>query len=160
MIEIVRNGSRSIIVTDSNHPVTLMFRGTRLGLKVRALTSAGTGVAKGSGPARYYGQLSGTVTVGSNAAVKRDGRSVKAIRLRGTAHTTARVSRRGRYFLVKLTAKASAGVQATYFRFGKGAVQLYTRPLRLTRAQLRALHFASIDLLGVWEHSERASVPH
>jgi pimeloyl-ACP methyl ester carboxylesterase len=160
LIQIIRNGIKSIVVTDSNYPVTLKLTGTHLGLKVRSLTSAGRGAAKGSGPARYYGPLSGTITIAGTGTVLRNGKRVRAGHPGRAPLTTARVTRRGRYFLVRLTARASAGVAGIYFRIGKGASRPYNKPLRLTRAQLKALRFASVDAFGVWERTRKASVRH
>jgi pimeloyl-ACP methyl ester carboxylesterase len=161
LIQLIHHGTKTIVVTDNHHPVTLTLSGAGLALKVRSLTSAGTGKSNvaGSGPARYYGPLSGTLTLVGNGTVERAGKALKATRATRPPHTTVHVQRRGRFFVVRLTAKSAAGIAGIYVRIGKGASHRYTRPLRLTRAQLKHLRFASVNDFGRWEHPRRASVP-
>ncbi|MHB8241260.1 MAG: alpha/beta fold hydrolase [Solirubrobacteraceae bacterium] len=159
LVQVIRHGTKTIVVTDDRHPVTITLTGAHTTLKVRALTSAGKGNAKGSGPARYYGPLSGTVTLSAAGVVKRGGKTVKPARGDRAPHTTARVTRRGRYFIVRLLAKSAAGIAGTYVRIGKAPARRYSKPLRLTPRQLARLRFASVDGFGKWEHVRRARIP-
>jgi hypothetical protein len=91
--------------------------------------------------------------------VKRNGKPLKAHGSDRAPHTAARVLRRGRRFLLRLSAKASSGVAATYIQIGKAPAKLYHKPLLLTKAELKHLHFASVDRFGHWERAETARVP-
>jgi pimeloyl-ACP methyl ester carboxylesterase len=156
LVQVIHDGYRWIVLTDSHHPATLQLSGKGIVLSTRALTSAGKGLAKGSGPAHYYGPLSGTVTIDQSGAVKRAGKPLKATRARRAPRTTAHVTRSGRLFIVRLTTKGSAGA-ITYVKFGKGAARRYRKPLRLTRAKLKALRFSSVDRFGDWGPMQRAA---
>lgn len=159
LIQLIHNGGRSIIVTDDHHPVTLDLSGSGLALKVRSLTSAGKGVAKGSGPARYYGPVSGTITITAAGVVQRNGKTLKPVHADRRPRTVAHVTRHGHIFIVRLTAKDHSGIAAIYVRIGKGAPRVYRKPLHLTAKQLKRLRFASVDRFGTWEASKRAHVP-
>lgn len=158
LVQLIPNGSNMIVVTATEHPVTLLLNGKNVIFKVRPLKGSGRGEAS-TGPARYYGPLSGSITISSAGTVARDGKPAKTRRLHGAPHTVAHVQRRGRYYIVRLTARDSVPVAATWVRIGKQAARRYTRPLKLTKAQLRSLRFASVDIFGTWEHSERAPMP-
>lgn len=159
LIQVIRHVEKVIVVTDNQHPVTLTLTGKGLTLKARSLTSAGKGVAAGSGPASYYGPLSGTLTLTSTGTVQRNGKAVKASKGDRAPRTSARVTRHGRFFIVHLTAKSASGVAGTYVRIGKAPPKRYRKALRLTRAQLKHLRFASVNRFGKWEHSRRPPVP-
>jgi len=159
IVQVIRNGYKWIVVTDSGHPATLKLSGKGVVFTTRSLTSAGKGLAKGSGPAHYYGPVNGSVTIDQAGAVKREGKKLEAVRARRAPHTTAQVTRRGRWFIVRLTTKRSAGI-ATYVKYGKGPAKRYRKPLKLTKAKLKALRFASVDRLGDWERMRRLAAPH
>gem|GEM_PF-3175297 len=156
LVRMIPNGANVIIVTNNHHPATLLFGGGNITLRVSSLTSAGTGLRHGSGPSHFYGPLSGNVTVTEAGSVERNGKAVKPVVVNRPPHTTAHVRRRGRFFLVTLTAKARNGVVATYYRIDKARARLYTKPLRLTASQLGKLRFASVDRFGKWERTARA----
>ncbi len=61
--------------------------------------------------------------------------------------------------MVRLSVKAPAGAPAIYFQIGKAPSKIYRKPLVLTKAQLKRLHFASVDRFGDWERAEKARVP-
>ena len=158
IVQVIHNGYKWIVVTDSGHPATLQLSGKAVVFSTRSLTSAGKGLAKGSGPAHYYGPVNGTVTIDQKGLVKRDGKRLKLAKARRAPHTIVQVTRHGRLFVVRLTAKPAAG-SATYVKFGKGAAKRYRKPLTLTKAKLKALRFASVDRLGDWEHMRRVGSP-
>jgi pimeloyl-ACP methyl ester carboxylesterase len=156
LVQIMFNAGNTVVVTDNHDPVTLEITGKGIGLKLRSLTSAGSGTSKGSGPARYYGPLSGAVTITGEGAVQSNGKPVKTVTAGRAPHTTAHVTRRGRLYLVRLTAKGAAAI---YVKIGKASSKLYSRPLKLTKAQLKSLRFASVDQFGDWESPEKARIP-
>jgi hypothetical protein len=158
IVQVIHNGYKWIVLTDDHHPATLQLSGKGMVIRTRSLTSAGKGLAKGSGPAHHYEPVNGTVTIDPAGAVKRNGRPLKTVRAPRAPRTTAHVTRRGRWFIVRLTTARSTGV-VTYVKFGKGAARRYRRPLRLTKAKLKALRFASVDRLGDWEHPRRVGAP-
>ncbi len=158
IVQAIRNGYKWIVVTDSGHPATLKLNAKGLVLTTRSLTSAGKGLAKGSGPAHHYGPVSGTVTIDQKGLVKGGGKKLKLAKARRPPHTIAQITRHGRLFVVRLTAKGSAGI-TTYVRFGKGAPKHYSKPLKLTKTKLKALRFASVDRFGDWERTRRVTAP-
>jgi pimeloyl-ACP methyl ester carboxylesterase len=161
IVQVIHNGPKWVAVTDNHNPATLTLSGKGVVLTTRSLTSAGKGKsnAKGSGPAHYYGPLSGAVTIGQDGAVKRKGKTIKPAHAHGAPHTTAHVTRHGRYFIVRLSTKRSPRAAGTYVKIGKAAAVRYRKPLKLTRAKLKALRFASVDAFGDWERTRRAAAP-
>jgi pimeloyl-ACP methyl ester carboxylesterase len=159
IVQVIRNGYKWIVVTDSGHPATLNLSGKGVVFTTRSLTSAGKGLAKGSGPAHYYGPVNGAVTIDQAGLVKSKGKKLKAVRARRAPRTSTHITHRGRWFIVRLTTKPSAGI-ATYVKYGKGAAKRYRKPLKLTKAKLKALRFASVDRLGDWERTRRVASPH
>ena len=151
LIQLIEIGGKTTVITDGNHPVTLKLSGKGLAVKVRPLTR--------KSPAGYYGPLSGVLTISDAGVVERGGKVLKARGPKKAPHTSARVARRGRRFLVRLSVKAPAGASATYFQIGKAPSKIYRRPLVLTKSQLKRLHFASVDHFGDWERAEKAHVP-
>jgi pimeloyl-ACP methyl ester carboxylesterase len=159
IVQVIHNGYKWIVVTDDHHPATLKLSGKGVVFDTRSLTSAGKGLAKGSGPAQSYGPVSGTVTIDQAGVVKRGGKKLKTVRARHAPRTIARITRHGRLFVVRLAAKPSKSI-STYVKFGKGAAKRYRGPLKLTKAKLKTLRFASVDGLGDWERVRRLAAPH
>jgi hypothetical protein len=60
---------------------------------------------------------------------------------------------------VTLRASSHKGLDAIYFRLGKAARHAYSRPLVLTRSQLKSLRFAGLSIFGAWEPAQRARIP-
>jgi pimeloyl-ACP methyl ester carboxylesterase len=160
LIQVIAHAGQTIVVTDTSHPVTLVLNGKGITAKARSLTSTGKEGAGSAGPPEYFGPVNGILSLPTSGPVTRNGKPLKPAHTRRPPHTTAHVSRHGRLFVVRLTAKAGGGVAATYVLIGKGAPRLYRKPLRLTAKQLAKLRFASVDRFGVWEHPERAHRPH
>ncbi len=158
VVQVLHAGARWIVVTDNHHPATLQLSGKGIVFNTRTLTSAGKGLAKGSGPARFYGPLDGSATIDGAALVKRNGRKLKPTHAHGKPHTTAHVTRRGRLFIVRLSTSRAAHA-VIYVKSGKAGAVRYRKPLKLTRAKLKALRFASVDRFGDWERSRRLSAP-
>lgn len=151
LVQVLHTGGHSTIITNGRDPATLQLSGRGLAVKVRSVASAGNGASV------YYGPLSGTLTISAAGVVERDGKPLKPTRANRPPHTIAHVTRRGRRFIVRLSARDSAGgVAATYTRIGKSAPRLYTKPLSLTAVQLRRLRFASVSDFGTWERSQKA----
>jgi pimeloyl-ACP methyl ester carboxylesterase len=151
LVQVLHTGGHSTIITNGRDPATLQLSGSELAVKVRSVATAGNGASV------YYGPLSGTLTISAAGVVERGGKPLKPTRANRPPHTSAHVTRRGRRFIVRLSAKDSAGgVAATYTRIGKSAPRLYTKPLSLTAAQLKRLRFASVNDFGTWERSEKA----
>ena len=160
LIQLLQIGDQTIVITDNHNPVTLDLSGKKLAFKVRSITSAVKGPSKGSGPVQYYGPASGSLTVGTTGVVRRAGKTLKATHAQHLPHTVAHVTRHGRWFVVRLSAKDPAGILATYIRIGKDALAPYRKPLKLTRSQLKKLRFASVDEFGNWETPKEAHIPH
>ena len=159
LVQLVRNGERTIVVTDSNSPATLEVSGSAVTLKVRSLTSSGKGVTANAGPASFYGPVSGAVTVGPTGAVERSGKRLKASHPKGAPHATASVSRHGRLYVVRLRTSGKVHALGIYYRLSGGALTRYRGPLKLTLAKLRGLRFSSVDAYGNWQSPQRARVP-
>ena len=157
LIQLVPDGSRTIIVTDPAKPATLQVTGRRLAVKVRSIHSAAKGAGGTSGPAHYYGPQNGTLVIGTSGSVTSHGKTVKAARPGHAPHTSARVTRKGHDYTVRL--KATNGVAGIYYRIGKAPAKRYSKPLRLTKTRLKHLIFASVNVFGVWEKPKKAHIP-
>jgi pimeloyl-ACP methyl ester carboxylesterase len=148
-IQVEELGGHTLITTNEREPVTLAIAGQGVTARVRSVSSTGEGKPS------YYGPLTGTITIAANGSVRK---GAKKLRAHGAGHAPsaiAHVSRRGRKYLVRLSAHGSSGVAGIYTRIGKGARKRYSHPLLLTRAQLKALRFAAVDRLGDWERPRR-----
>ena len=159
LIQLVQQRSGTTVVTDNHNPVTIKLVGKGLSVRVRSLTSAHKGNFGGSGAPTYYGPANGTLTL-SEKAVLRNGKKLKSIRAPRAPRASARVTRSGKRFVVRLSAKSSVGISGIYTRIGKGASHRYTKPLKLTKAQLHKLRFVSVDRFGNWGRSQKAPAPH
>jgi pimeloyl-ACP methyl ester carboxylesterase len=160
LIQVIAHADQTIVVTDSRHPVTLVLSGKAITVKTRSLTSTGKEGPGSAGPPEYFGPVNGTLALPQSGPVTRNGKPLKAAHAHRPPRTTAHIARRGRLFVVRLTARAGGGVAGTYVEIGKGASHRYRKPLMLTAKQLGKLRFASVDRFGIWEHPERASRPH
>lgn len=69
------------------------------------------------------------------------------------------VTRAGHFYVVRLVASRTAGFAGTYVKFGKAKARRYRAPLKLTKARLRHLMFASVNVLDTWERPETVRVP-
>jgi pimeloyl-ACP methyl ester carboxylesterase len=159
LVQTYQEAGKTIIVADNHNPVTLKLTGRGLRVKARSL-SEHKGNFGGTARPEYYGPVNGTLTLSETGAVMRNGKPLKAARAARLPHTIARVTRHGRRFIVRLTAKRPAGVAATYVRIGKAAPRRYRRPLRLTAKQLKRLRFASVNRFGDWEPQRKVASPH
>ena len=146
-------GDKTVIITSQHEPVTLALPEGEVTVRTRSFSGDKQGA-----PA-YYGPLKGTVTISPVGSVAVGSKRAKAHGPARAPHTKATITRRGNRYLVRLKATDSAGVSATYTKVGKAARALYRRPLLLTKARLKTLLFASVDVFGDWEKPQRAHVP-
>jgi pimeloyl-ACP methyl ester carboxylesterase len=151
-IQFLELGGRTVIITNDREPVTLQLSGQKLSLRVRAIEN------NGGGAPVYYGPVSGTITLAGNTVVK-GSRKLRPVKISGAPHAVARISRRGKRYLVRLlvTGKVTAG--SIRYRIGKAAPKTYRKPLLLTRAQTKALRFAAVSSFGVYQKTQRARSP-
>lgn len=147
-------GGQDTIVTDASHPVTLSLSGRGIGVEVRSITGSTLGRV------RQYRPVTGTITVSPDGTVAKGGRTLKRRRADTKApRTRVRVRRKGKRFVVRLTAKDGTAVAATYTRLGTAAAVRYRKPLTVTLRQLRRLEFSSVDIYGNRERAHRPSAP-
>lgn len=151
LVQVLEHGGQTILVTSGAQPVTLKLSGQDLTMRVKALNATGESAAS------FYGPVSGTITI-AGATIDRGSKRLRATGAGSAPHVRASVKRRGRRYLVTLRASSRKGLRAIYYRLGKAARHLYTRPLLLTRSQLKSLRFAGVSIFGGWEHAQRASL--
>ena len=101
--------------------------------------------SKGAGPAARY-VLTGTATVPMTGAVK----GAKAVKASDKKAPVTTASLRGGKLVLK--ARDASRVAVTYVIVGKKK-RIYTRPLRLKKAQLDRTTFGSVD---IWGNAEQA----
>jgi pimeloyl-ACP methyl ester carboxylesterase len=160
LVTTLQAGGVRFVATNDAKAVTLSVAGSGVAVEVRSLTSGGKGPESGDGPAILYGPVTGTITVGPKDLVEHAGRRLRPVRDRRPPVTSAHVSRHGKRSQVRLSARSTVGVAATYYRIGKKALVRYTKPFTVTAAQLKALRFESVDRFGKWEHAERVRGSH
>jgi pimeloyl-ACP methyl ester carboxylesterase len=154
LVTTLQAGGTRFIATSNQ--VTVNVSGASVAVSVQSIKSGGKGHESGSGPAALYGPVSGSLAVGPTGVVSHSSKRLRARHAAKAPHTTARVSKHGHGFIVRLSAHAAAGVAATYVRIGKGHPARYRRALVLTAKQLKALRFESVDRFGRWERPQRA----
>jgi pimeloyl-ACP methyl ester carboxylesterase len=152
LIQFLELGGRTIIITNEHEPVTLRLSGHDMAVRVRAIDN------NSGGPASYYGPVNGAITV-SGSVVAKGAKKLRAKKPGRGPRTVARVKRHGKRFLISLRASDSSGVRLISYRIGKAKAKTYSRPLLLTRKQLKQLRFDAVDVFGVWGSSRRAHVP-
>ncbi len=155
LVQAVQFGGERYLVSGSNAPVSFRLSGANLAFEVQTLNSAKGNRAGSSAPVIYRSSL-GTVTVGPTGAVMRGAKRMRPVRKLALPRTVARISRHGLRFVVRLSARAPAGLGAIYVRVGHRKAVRYSKPLLLTRAMLKSLRFEAVDALGRWERPHRA----
>jgi pimeloyl-ACP methyl ester carboxylesterase len=154
LVQVLELGGQTIVTTDEQEPVTLKLSGDGLALRIRSISSGHEGASS------YYGPLNGTITISPSGTVVHGTRKVRARGPGRAPRTSAHISRRGKRYVVRLSASDSVAVKAIYYRIGKGASHVYRKPLRLTRTQVKQLRFSSVDVFGTWGRVQRAMLPH
>lgn len=149
LVQVFEHGDQTILVTSGAQPVTLKLSGHDLTMRVKSLS------ATGESPAGFYGPVSGTITI-DGSQIAKGAKILHAARAGSAPRVRASVKRHGRRYLVTLRASSRKGLRAIYYQLGKGARHLYTRPLLLSRSQLKGLHFAGVSIFGAWEQVQRA----
>ena len=149
LVQVFEHSGQTTIVTSPAQPVTLRLSARNLAMRVTALSS------KGDGAARFYGPVSGTLTI-SGATVSKGKKHLRASKPGAAPRVSAKVKRHGRRFLVTLLARSRKGLKAIYYRLGKASRRTYSHPLLLSSGQLKSLRFAGVSVLGSWEHAQRA----
>ena len=130
----------------------LRLRGRQLGVRVTPLRDGRRGKS------RYYGPLSGTLTLAAGADARlRAGRKLLRPLRRADERpprTSVRVRRRGRDAVLRFR---GSGVVATYVKVGRRAVQIVRpgRALRVRRGDLKRVRFQSVDVFGNDERPRR-----
>jgi pimeloyl-ACP methyl ester carboxylesterase len=152
LVQVFEHGGQTILVTSGAQPVTLKLSGHDLRMRVKSLS------ATGESPARFYGPVSGTITI-EGAKIAKGTKSLRAIKVAHAPRVRASVKRHGRRYLVTLRAGSRKSLEAIYYRLGKAARHVYSKPLLLTRSQLRSLRFAGVSTFGAWEPTQWAPPP-
>ena len=149
VVQVFEHGGQTILVTSGAQPVTLKLAGHDLTMRVKSLS------ATGESPARFYGPVSGTITI-DGAKIAKGSKSLHAAKAGSVPHVRASVKRHGRRYLVTLRATSRKALRAIYYRLGKAARHVYSRPLLFSRGQLKSLRFAGLSVFGAWEPAQRA----
>jgi pimeloyl-ACP methyl ester carboxylesterase len=156
-IELLDLGAQQLIAANASRPVTLRLDGRRLGLRVTPLGDDGQ-----RGRPRFYGPLSGSLTIGAgaDAEILKAGAVVQPRRRadRRPPTTRARVRLGRRHALVRLRARDDSGVAATTVRIGRRPATRVGGSLRVKRAALARLRFQSVDIFGNVERPRRVRI--
>jgi hypothetical protein len=157
MIERLDLGAQQVIAASASRPVTLRLAGRRLGLRVTPLGGDGR-----RGRPRYYGPLSGSLTIGAgaDAEIRMAGELVppRPRADRRPPRTRARVTLHRGHALVRLSAGDDSGVAATVARIGRRPATRVRGRLRVRRAALARLRFHSVDIFGNVERPRRVRI--
>ncbi len=152
LVQVFEHGDQTILVTSGAQPVTLKLSGDDLTMRVKSLS------ATGESPASFYGPVSGTITI-DGSQIAKGAKVLHATRAGSTPRIRASVKRHGRRYLVTLKASSHKSLRAIYYQLGKATRRLYTRPLLLSRSQLKSLRFAGVSIFGAWQNAQQASLP-
>ena len=111
------------------------------------------------GRPRFYGPLSGTITIaaGAGAEIRKGGKLV-ALRRRAdrrAPHTRVRVRLHERRGVLRFRATDRSGVAATFASVGNRPVKRVRRILRVRRTDLKRVRFQSVDVFGNLERPRR-----
>jgi hypothetical protein len=146
-IELLDLGAQEVFATNAATPVTLRLEGRSIGLRVTPLGADGK-----RGRPRFYGPLSGAITVdaGAGAKIRKGGRPVRPRRRvdRRSPRTRVRVRLHGRSAILRFRATDRSAVAATFATVGNRPTKRVRRRLRLKRADLKRVRFQSVDVFG------------
>jgi Calx-beta domain-containing protein/lecithin:cholesterol acyltransferase len=156
LVDVLDLGLQRLLVTNRARPVTLRVRGRRLALRVTPLRNGRRGEA------RYYGPVSGRLTIraAAGAVIRKGGKRVGARRRadRRPPRTRVRVITRGRRALLRFRARDRSGVAATYVKIGTRPARRVRRGLRVARKDLRRLRYQSIDVFANIERPRHVTI--
>jgi predicted kinase len=154
-IELLDLGAQQLFATNASTPVTLRLQGRRTGLSVTPLGADGE-----RGRPRFYGPLSGTLTIeaGADAKIRTGGKLVAPLRRadRRPPRTRVRVRLHGGRAILRVRATDRSGVAVTFATVGDRPTKRVRRILRVRRADLKRVRFQSVDAFGNVEPPRRA----